>query len=148
MSCCRSDSSTTWMLRKSKYTVRFTLRPFPFCIPFQFWNESSTKVCGVTVMMVLSKLRIFTVVSVISSTIPSAPAFGTVIQSPLCSISLLVRRIPATSPLMVSWNTSIRMADVAPSPANSFIGSLSMMIDTTMMAATKIINRRSTPMNE
>ena len=85
--------------------------------------------------MVLSKLRTFTVVSEMSSTLPLTPAEATVIQSPICTMSLFVRRIPATSPLMVSWKASIRMAEAAPSPANSVDGSLSTtMAMTTMMA--------------
>ena len=91
------------------------------------------------VMMVLSKLRTLTVVSVISSTVPLMPAFSTVIQSPLWSISLLVRRIPATSPEMVSLNTSMRMAEVAPSPARRVNG-----LRLTIMATITITDRNHT----
>jgi hypothetical protein len=80
------------------------------------------------VTMVLSKLRTFTVVSDISSTIPLASTDFTVIQSPLCNISLLVRRTPAANPVMVSLKTSIRTAEVAPKPAKRVIGFLSNRI--------------------
>ena len=83
-------------------TQRLTLRPSLSCMPFQFWKESLMSVFGEMVTMVLSKLRTFTVVSVISSTLPFTPAFSTVIQSPFRSMSLEVRWIPATSPVMVS----------------------------------------------
>ena len=96
-------------------------------------------------MMVLSKLRTFTVVRVISSTVPFTPAFSTVIQSPLCSMSLLVRRIPATSPEMVSLNTSMRMAEVAPSPASSVRGLRLMTIDTITITARNTTTILSTP---
>ena len=97
-----TPSSSRWIERKSKKIRRDCLRPSFCSMPIQFWNEPSTKVWGDTVTMVLSKLRTLTVVSVISSTRPLAPAEATVIQSPTCSMSLDVRRMPATSPLMVS----------------------------------------------
>ena len=76
-------SSARRMLWKSKNTMRFTLRPPPSLIDIQFWNEPSTRVSGETVSVVLSKLRTFTVVSVMSSTMPFTSVPGTVIQSPL-----------------------------------------------------------------
>ena len=94
---------------------------------------------------VLSKFLTFTIVSDISSTLPLAPAAGTVIQSPMWSMSLAVRRIPATSPLMVSWKASIRMAEAAPRPAKSVAGFLLMMMAMTTMALMKIIRIFSTP---
>ena len=117
-------------------------------MPSQFWKAPSTSACGLRVTMVLSKLRTLTIVSVISSTRPLAPAEGTVIQSPMCSMSLFVRRMPATSPLMVSWKASIRMAEAAPSPAKRVVGSLLTMMAMTTMVAMKIITIFSTPQRE
>ena len=87
------------------------------------------------VTMVLSKFRIFTVVSDMPITVPLAFADGTIIQSPICIMSLLVSLMPATRPSMVSLNTSMSIADVAPSPAIRVIGLLSIMIATITMAA-------------
>ena len=117
-------------------------------MPFQFLNEPLTKAIGGTVTMVLSKFCTFTVVRLISVTMPSAPALSTVIQSPTCSISLDVRRIPATRPCMVSWKTSIRPADVAPSPASKVMGLRSIMIETVTTTARKATMIRTTPKNE
>ena len=114
-------------------------------MPCQFWKEPSTRACGLSVMTVLSKLRTFTIVSVISSTLPLAPDLGSVIQSPMCSMSLAVRRMPATRPLMVSWKASIRMAEAAPRPAKSVVGFLLMMMAMTTMALIKIMRIFSTP---
>ena len=121
------------------------MRPSFSIIPCQFWKEPSTSDCGLSVITVLSKLRTFTIVSAISSTLPLAPAEGTVIQSPMCNISLDVRRMPATSPLMVSWKASIRMAEAAPRPAKSVAGFLLMMMATTTMTLMKIIRIFITP---
>ena len=143
-----SPSSLMESELKSKNTLRDCLRPSPCSIPSQFWKAPSTRACGFSVTMVLSKLRTLTIVSVISSTRPLAPAEGTVIQSPMCSISLLVSRMPATSPLMVSWKASIRMAEAAPSPAKSVVGSLLTMMAITTMTAMKIIRIFSTPQSE
>ena len=108
-------------------------------MPSQFLNEPSTSVWGVSVTMVLSKLRTLTIVSVMSSTVPSASVEGTVIQSPMCSMSFDVSRMPATKPLMVSWKASMRMAEAAPSPVSSTDGSLPMMMAMTTMAAMKMM---------
>lgn len=63
-------------------TERLTRRPPDCCMPRQFWNESLTSRYGGSVTIVLSKLRILTVVSDTSSTVPSAPYLGMEIQSP------------------------------------------------------------------
>ena len=119
----------------SKSSFRATLRPSACCIPFQFLKALSTSALGETVMIVLSKLRIFTVVSDMPITVPSAPACGTVIQSPMCIMSLLVRRMPATRPSIVSLNTSISTAEVAPSPAITVSGFRPIMIAMTTTTA-------------
>ena len=80
-----------------------------------------------------------------SSTIPLMPAFSTVIQSPLWSMSLLVSLTPATSPEMASLKTSISTAEVAPSPARSVSGLRSMTIATMAMAERKMTMIFSTP---
>ena len=115
---------------------------------FQFWKESSTSVCGVMVTVVLSKLRTFTVVSENSSTVPFSPALGTVIQSPLWSMLLLVRRTPATRPMMVSLKMSISTAEVAPRPARRLSGLRSMAMATMQTPEMKMTTIFSTPQNE
>ena len=95
-------------------------------IPRQFWNDSLTSAYGGTVVMVLSQFCTFTVVSVTSSTLPSAPYLSMVIQSPGRSMSFAESCTPATSPMILSLKTNISTAADAPSPANSFVGSLSM----------------------
>ena len=85
------------------------------------------------VVMVLSKLRTFTVFSVTSMTVPSAPYLGIVIQSPTFSMSLAESCTPLTKPMMLSLNTSIRMAAEAPSPASSERGDLPSSSATTTM---------------
>jgi len=81
-------------------------------------------------------------------TVPSACVEGTVIQSPTCSISAEVRRMPATRPSMVSLKTSIRMAEVAPRPANSVEGLRPRMMAMTTMTARKMTTTRSNPQND
>ena len=98
--------------------------------------------------MVLSKLRTLTVDSVMSSTVPLAPALLTVIQSPLRTMLLLVRRMPATSPVMESLNTSISTADVAPSPARRVSGLRSMMIEMMIMTPRNSTIIFNTPQKE
>ena len=78
---------------------------------------------------------------------PLMSACGTVIQSSRCSMSLLVRRTPATRPAMVSLKTSISMADVAPSPAMMVSGLRSMAMATMTMTETKAMSIFSTPQN-
>ena len=68
-------------------------------------------------MIVLSKFLTFTEYRLTSSTSPSAPYFGTVIQSPWRSMSFEDSCHPATKPRIVSLNTSIRIAIEAPIPA-------------------------------
>ena len=53
--------------------------------------------------------------------------------------------MPATSPLMVSWKASMRMAEAAPRPAKSVAGFLLMMMATTTMTLIKIIRIFKTP---
>ena len=83
--------------------------------------------------MVLSKLRIFTVFNVTSITVPSAPYFGIVIQSPTFSILLAESWMPETNPMILSLKTNIRTAAEAPNPVSNttglcFIKILIMMI--------------------
>ena len=85
------------------------------------------------VVMVLSKLRTFTVFNVTSMTMPSAPYLGMVIQSPTFSMSLAESCTPLTKPMILSLNTSIRMAADAPRPANSEKGDLPNSSATTTM---------------
>ena len=140
-------SSTSLTLLKSTYSRRLTRRPAPFCILRQFWNEPLTNANGGTVTVVLSKFRTFTVVRLMSSTTPSAGVDGTVIQSPFLTMSLLVSLMPATNPSMVSLNTSINMAEVAPRPAMSDSGFLLKRIATTTITAIKITITFNTPQN-
>lgn len=79
---------------------------------------------------VLSQLRILTVVSDTSSTLPSAPYLGTEIQSPTLSISLAASWRPETKPRMLSRKISISTAAEAPSPVSRMAGDLSSRIET------------------
>ena len=83
---------------------------------------------------VLSQLRILTVVSDTSSTFPSAPYFGTEIQSPPLSMSLAESWMPDTKPRMLSRKISISTAAEAPSPVSRMAGDLSIRIETIRMA--------------
>ena len=85
------------------------------------------------VVIVLSKLRTFTVFNVTSITVPSAPYFGIVIQSPTFSILLAESWMPETNPMILSLKTNIRTAAEAPNPVSNttglcFIRRLIMMI--------------------
>ena len=62
-------------------------------------------------------------------------------------MSLLVRRIPATRPDMVSLKTSISTADVAPRPAMSVSGFRLMAMATMTITARKMMRILSTPQN-
>ena len=118
------------------FMERLTRRPPLSRMPRQFWNESLTSRYGGIVVMVLSQLRTFTVFSVTSITVPSAPYLGIAIQSPTFSISLAESCTPETNPIIESLNTSIRIAAEAPNPANSDNGDLSIRILTTTIAPT------------
>ena len=83
---------------------------------------------------VLSQLRILTVVNDTSSTFPSAPYFGTEIQSPTLSMSLAESWMPDTNPRMLSRKISISTAAEAPSPVSRMVGDLSSRIETIRMA--------------
>ncbi len=74
--------------------------------------------------MVLSQLRTFTAVSDTSVTMPLAMVEGTTIQSPTCNMSFWESCSPATSPRILSLNTSISTAAKAPSPVSSATGDL------------------------
>ena len=64
--------------------------------------------------MVLSQFCTFTVVRLISCTVPSA--LPTAIQSPMRSMSLIDSCMLPTKPLMESWKISIRTAEIVPKP--------------------------------
>jgi len=89
------------------------------------------------VEIVLSQFCIFTVLRVISFTIPLADPLGKAIQSPIRSISLAESCTPATNPKILSLNTNINTAAEAPNPAKRVAGDLSIRIDMAMIAATK-----------
>ena len=89
-------------------------------------------------VIVLSQLRTFTVVRVTSITVPSAPYFGIVIQSPGRSISLAESWTPATNPIIVSLKTNIKIAAEAPNPVRMFTGSLSINVLTIIITPTQI----------
>ena len=86
--------------------------------------------------IVLSQLRIFTVVSDTSSTVPSAPYFGTEIQSPTCNMSLAESWMPDTNPRMLSRKISMTIAAEAPSPVSRIAGDLPIRMDTTRIVQT------------
>ena len=92
-------------------------------------------------MIVLSKFLTLTAFSVTSITVPFAPYFSIVIQSPGRSISLAESCMPATNPKSVSLNTSIRIAAEAPSPANSVVGDLPIRM---LMISIKPIKKTAT----
>ena len=87
--------------------------------------------------MVLSQLRTFTVLRVISSTLPFALPSGICIQSPIFIISFCDSCTPATKPRMLSLNISINIAADAPRPVSSTFGDLSIATATIMMPPTK-----------
>ena len=140
--CCLKCSSSSGVQKRTVFISilieRLTRRPPTSNIPLQFWKESFTSAKGGTVVMVWSQLRTFTVVKVTSMTSPSAPYFGIEIQSPGRSISLALSWIPATSPLMVSWNTNIRIAVPAPRPVRITTGLLSNNVLIIMIAPIQI----------
>ena len=72
--------------------------------------------------IVLSQLRILTVVSDTSSTVPSAPYLGMAIQSPTLSMSLAESWMPDTKPRMLSRKISINTAAEAPNPVSRIAG--------------------------
>ena len=113
------------------------LLPALSCIPLQFLNVVVTSVYGGIMDMVLSQLRTFTVLRVISSTLPFALPSGNCIQSPSRTMSFCESCTPATNPSMLSLNISIRTAAEAPSPVRSTVGDLSMSIATMMMPPIK-----------
>ena len=107
------------------------------CIQRQLWNESPVRMKGGTVVTVLSKFCILTVFSVTSSTVPSTLYFGILIQSPGLNILLADNMTPATNPMIVSLNISIRIAAEAPNPASSFSGERPISRLVTTIAAKK-----------
>ena len=93
-------------------------------MPFQLIKLSLTNTEVGMVVMVKSQFCTLTVVRLISCTMPSALRAGIDIQSPGLSISLTDTWMEATSPKMVSWNTSISTAAMAPMPRIRLIGFL------------------------
>ena len=91
--------------------------------------------------MVLSQLRIFTVVSATSMTSPSAPNLGISIQSPRATMRLAESWIPATRPRMLSLKISIMIAVMAPSPEKIRTGDLPMSVEiiSIVAASTRMI---------
>ncbi len=84
--------------------------------------------------IVLSQLRIFTVVSEMSSTVPSVlPSSSS--QSPTFTVSFAEIIIPAVKPRSASRKTSRRTAVSAPKPDRKYIGDLSERIDKIQIAA-------------
>ncbi|MCY1544666.1 hypothetical protein D9M68_805650 [compost metagenome] len=84
---------------------------------------------------VLSKFCTFTVCKVMSTTSPSAPTCGISIQSPTCSMSLLVSCTLATNDSRVSLYTNSSTADIAPRPDSSNSGERSIRVATMRMLA-------------
>ena len=80
--------------------------------------------------MVLSKLRIFTVTSDTSSTMPLTSYLGIVIQSPGLTILLAESWMPATSPSSVSLKIKANTVATAPSPAIRLRGDCPKAYDT------------------
>ena len=74
--------------------------------------------------MVLSQFRTLTVFMVTSSTMPSTPYLSSTIQSPGRSMSWAESCTPATTPRIVSRNTSISTVAMAPSPVSRAVKSL------------------------
>ena len=90
------------------------------------------------VVMVLSQFCTFTVCRAMSITSPSAPTCGISIQSPTRSRSLEASCTPATKDRMVSLNTSISTADMAPRPESRISGERSTSAATITMAPKNI----------
>ncbi len=109
-------------------------------MPRQFLKLSLVNFQVGMVTMVLSQFCTLTVFSAMSITAPSAPACGTSIQSPTRSMSLPSICSPAAKDLMMSWNTSISTADMAPKPDSTISGDLSasaaIMMTTAAIATT------------
>ena len=91
-------------------------------IPRQFLNDSSMNFDVGTVVIVLSKFLIFTVCNAMSITSPSALSFGISTQSPSRTMSLLAICTLATRDSIVSLNTNIRTAVMAPMPLTKIKG--------------------------
>ena len=86
------------------------------------------------VVMVLSQFCTFTVCSAMSTTSPSAPTWGISIQSPTRSMSFDASCTPAVKERMVSLNTSISTADMAPRPDSRISGERSISAATITIA--------------
>ena len=78
--------------------------------------------------MVLSQFCTFTVFRAMSITSPSAPTWGISIQSPTRNRSLDDNCTPAVNDKMVSLNTSISTADMAPRPDSKIKGERSTSV--------------------
>jgi len=87
------------------------------------------------VEIVLSKFCTLIVCSAMSITSPSAGALGIVIQSPTRTMSLELSWIEATSDRIVSLNTRISTAAIAPRPDSSSSGDCPIRIEMTRTAA-------------
>ena len=90
--------------------------------------------------IVLSQLRIFTVVSDTSSTAPSASNFGTEIQSPTFTMSLAESWMLDTKPRMLSRKINISTAAEAPRLVSRMVGDLSIRTETARMKQTSSAN--------
>ena len=114
----------------SRYSERLIRRPPASLIPRQFLNESLISFLVGMLVMVLSQFCTFTVCRAMSITSPSALSWGISIQSPTRTMSLeLICRL-ATSDRMVSWNTRISTAIIAPSPDSRINGERSINVAT------------------
>jgi hypothetical protein len=112
-------------------------RPPDSDMPRQLRKLSSISLCVGIVVIVLSKFWIFTVCKAMSTTSPSAPNCGASIQSPTRIMSLEVSWTDATSDRIVSLNTSISTAAIAPRPDSSSSGDCSISAATIRIAAAK-----------
>ena len=86
--------------------------------------------------MVLSQFLTFTVLSVISSTMPSALPSGISIQSPRRIMLFWTSCAPLTNPNMLSLKISMRTAAEAPRPVSRAAGDLPMRVAVIIMMPT------------
>ncbi|MOA11457.1 hypothetical protein D3C78_1314000 [compost metagenome] len=105
-------------------------------MPRQFLKLSLISFQVGMVVMVLSQFCTLTMLSAMSITKPSAPTWGISTQSPTRIMSFEPSCTPAVKDRMVSLNTSISTADIAPRPDSSSRGERSSSVATMSTAAT------------
>ena len=117
-------------------SARMMRRPPPANMLRQFLKLALISFQVGMLVTVLSQFCTLTVCRLISITAPSAFSLGISIQSSTRSMSLLANCTPATNDRIVSLNTSISTADMAPRPESSSKGERSSTVATISSRAT------------